>query len=85
MSDAELLEVIREALIGAKPKLERKIKNLTMETRLDEFDLDSLATTTTSGYIEDQLDIMLDEGELPKVETLGQFVALIRASMAAKT
>ncbi|MCX4242998.1 acyl carrier protein [Paraliomyxa miuraensis] len=81
MSDEELLKLIGEALISAKPKLKKSVANLTMETRLDEFNLDSLATTTTSGYIEDRLDIMLDETALPEVETLGQFVALIRSSM----
>lgn len=84
MKDEELLALVREALISAKPKIEAQTQTMTMDTRLDEFNLDSLATTTTSGYIEDKLDIELDDAQLPKVETIGHFVALVRSALAEK-
>ncbi|HWQ36338.1 MAG TPA: acyl carrier protein [Blastocatellia bacterium] len=76
MTDSEILSLIKEALVEASP--EHANVKLTMESTLGEVGISSLTALEIAGYIEEKLNIMLPDGELAPLNTIGGLVQLIR-------
>lgn len=76
MTDIEILNLIKEALVTASP--EHAGATLTMESTLGEVGISSITALEIAGYIEEKLDIRLPDDELAPLSTIGGLVELIR-------
>lgn len=75
MTDSEILDLIKEALVKASP--EHKDATLTMESTLAEVGISSITALEIAGYIEEKLSIRLPDDELAPLNTIGGLVRLI--------
>ncbi len=76
MTDGELLNLIKEALVQASP--EHAGVTLTMESTLGEVGISSITALEIAGYIEEKLNIRLPDDELAPLSTIGGLAQLIR-------
>lgn len=78
MTEQESLDLIKEALCDAAPRLKTDFASVTLETSLASIAIDSIARMEMVAYIEDELEQALPENELREIETLGQLANVIR-------
>ena len=76
MTDDEILNLIKEALIHAAP--EHAGATLKMESTFGETGIASITQLEIAGFIEEKLDIRLPDDELAPLSTIGELVKLIR-------
>ncbi|MGE0126866.1 MAG: acyl carrier protein [Blastocatellales bacterium] len=76
MTDSEILNLIKEALVHAAP--EHGGAALTMESTLGEVGISSITALEIAGYIEEKLNIKLPDDELAPLNTIGGLAQLIR-------
>jgi acyl carrier protein len=75
-------ELLAETLAETAPDGEVGL-DLRPETSLADLGLDSLGTIRLVSRIEQRCQVQLDEEELLRVETLGEFAALVERARAA--
>jgi acyl carrier protein len=76
VTDDEILSLIKEALEDAAP--EHAGATLKMDSTLGETGISSITALEIAGYIEEKLNIRLPDDELAPLNTIGEFVQLIR-------
>lgn len=76
MTDEEVLNLIKEALVAAAP--EKADAVLTLESTLGQVGISSITALEIAGYIEEKLNIRLPDDELAPLSTIGGLVQLIR-------
>ena len=81
MNDAEILRVIREAIVFAVPALEGA--ELKSEDTIGQLGISSIAVLEIVGYVEDKLGIRFPDDELAQLNTIGGLADLIRAHSLA--
>jgi acyl carrier protein len=82
VTEQESLDLIKEALRDASPRLAAEFDHLTHETSLSSIPIDSIARMEMVAYIEDEIERPLPAEELRKVSTLGELASVIRARVA---
>lgn len=78
MSDDPILALIRDALRDVAPKRGEEFATLTLDHAIEDLALDSIATMEMIGFIEERLDIVVEEQALGRVRTLGDLADLVR-------
>lgn len=73
-SDAELLDLFREAAWQVD---QREFDGLSMDTRIAELGVDSVALLEIFGFVEEELDVYLPQEDLAQVKTLRDLSTLI--------
>jgi len=73
-SDSELLELFREAAYQVD---QRELDGLSLDTRITDLGVDSVALLEIFGYVEEELDVYLPQEELAQVRTLRDLGTLI--------
>lgn len=76
MTDSEILNLIKEALVEASP--EHAGVTLKMESTLSEIGVSSITALEIAGFIEEKLNIRLPDDELAPLNTIGGLAQLIR-------
>ncbi len=76
VTDGEILDLIKEALVDAAP--EHANAALRMESTLGELGISSITALEIAGYLEEKLNIRLPDDELAPLNTIGGLVQLIR-------
>lgn len=79
MDNAELLGLIKEALVEVAPTRKRDFENVEMNTQIESLGLDSIATMEMVGFLEEQVDATFPDEELTKVNSLGDLAQLIQS------
>ncbi len=79
MTDDEILNLIKEALVAAAP--EQANATLTLDSTLGQLGISSITALEIAGYIEEKLNIRLPDDELAPLNTIGGLVQLIRRQM----
>ncbi len=77
MNDAEILEVIREAVAFAVPEMAGR--ELKSDQTIGELGISSIAVLEIVGYIEDKTGMRFPDDELAQLNTIGELATLIRA------
>lgn len=74
MSDEELLALFREAAWEVD---QREFGDLSMNTKIADLGVSSVALLEVFGFVEEELDIYLAQEDLAQVKTLGDLSKLI--------
>lgn len=82
MNDTEILVIIRGALTEVAPTRKEEFASATLEMKIEDLALDSIATMEMVSAIEDKLETTFEEAELAKVSKLGDLARLMRAARA---
>lgn len=82
MTDQEVLSLIKEALAQVAPTRKEQFANLSMDARIDDLGLDSIATMEMVGAIEDKIETTFEEAELAKVHKIADLAKLVKAAKA---
>ena len=78
MNDTQILALIRDALFEVAPTRKDDFAKITLETRIDELRLDSIATMEMVGFVEDKLETTFEEDQLARVQKLEDLAKIIR-------
>ena len=76
MTDDEILNLIKEALVSVSP--EHADAALTLDSTLSQVGISSITALEIAGYIEEKLNVRLPDDELAPLNTIGGLVQLIR-------
>jgi acyl carrier protein len=83
LNDNEVvLELLCSVIEATAPKV--PLERVTLDASIDDLELDSLATMQMLGTLEERLQVEFPDGELVKLNTIGQVVALMRASQGRR-
>jgi acyl carrier protein len=74
LQSEELLSLFKEAAWEVD---QREFDSLSMNTKISELGVDSVALLEIFGFVEEELDIYLPQEDLAEVKTLGDLSALI--------
>lgn len=74
MADIELLSLFRQAAWEVD---QREFDTLTMDTKIADLGVSSVALLEIFGFVEEELDIYLAQEDLAQVKTLGDLSKLI--------
>ena len=77
MSDTNMLELIKEELADVAPHRTADFQTITLENTIESLELDSITTMEMVGFIEERLDITLEDEDLAEVKTLNQLASLV--------
>lgn len=80
MNDANVLDLIRDALTSVAPRREAEFANLRLDQTIEGLGLDSITTMEMVGAIEDRISATFADEDLARVSTLGDLAQLIRAN-----
>jgi acyl carrier protein len=83
MTDDKILALIQNALFEVAPTRKEAFAKITLETRIDALQLDSIATMEMVGYVEDHLETTFEEDQLARVATVGDLAKIIRTHAPA--
>ena len=78
MTDADVIDLVRGALIEAKPQLADELGDLGLDTRFETIRMDSLDTLKMITVLEDRLGCVLEGDDLSKVSTVRDLGDLLR-------
>lgn len=77
MTDAEILQLIQEAVAFAVPKLAST--EIEPKDTIGELGISSISVLEIVGYIEDKLGIRFPDDQLAQLNTIGGLLDLIRS------
>ncbi|MCG8421646.1 MAG: acyl carrier protein [Proteobacteria bacterium] len=78
-TDADILQLLRDALAYADPKVAAASSDaMTMTSTLADLGIESVCALEMVGYVEDKLNILFSDDEMSKINDIPGFVALIR-------
>ncbi|MCB9664576.1 MAG: hypothetical protein H6732_10730 [Alphaproteobacteria bacterium] len=78
MTDDEALAMIKEALLEVASDKADSFDDLSLSLSIEDLELDSVTTMEMVGVLEERLDTVFPDEELPKVNTLGDITTLMR-------
>ena len=78
MNDAEILDLLKKALLEVAPGRAKDFENISVETTIEELDIDSVSTMEMVGFLEEQTDKTFPDEDLSRVHKLGDLATLIR-------
>ncbi|MCK6506342.1 acyl carrier protein [Myxococcota bacterium] len=82
MTDADILSLVKDALNDVAPGREADFAKVTLDSKIEELGLDSIATMEMVGFLEEQVEATFPDEELAKVASIRDLTVLIRASKA---
>jgi len=77
MSDGEVVQLIRGALVKVRPDLAREFEAIDIETRFEDLPLDSIDNLQMITFLEDHLGFLFQEEDFGTIETVRDVKALI--------
>lgn len=78
MNDAEILDLLKKALLEVAPGRAKDFETITVETSIQELDLDSVSMMEMVGFLEEQTEKTFPDEDLSRVQRLGDLATLIR-------
>ena len=78
MDDAQILNLIKEALFEVAPNRKEEFEDLTIDTTIEDLALDSIATMEMVGFLEDKTEKTFPDEDLAQVNALEDLASLVR-------
>jgi len=78
MDDAQVLNLIKEALFEVAPNRKEEFEDLTIDTTIEDLALDSIATMEMVGFLEDKTEKTFPDEDLAQVNSLEDLASLVR-------
>lgn len=78
MDDAQILNLIKEALFEVAPNRKEEFEDLTIDTTIEDLALDSIATMEMVGFLEDKTEKTFPDEDLAQVNSLEDLASLVR-------
>ncbi len=78
-SDAEVMDLIKQALSQVDPKRQAEFADITYEQEIAGLGLDSIAIMEMVNFIEERIDKTFPDNELHKVQKIGDLAGLIKS------
>lgn len=82
ITDDEILNLVREAVVFAAPEKAGQLGDLTMNTPLYEIGVDSVGLLEAASYVEEKVGADFADDELAHIESAADIAALVRAHEA---
>lgn len=79
MTDAEALDLIRDALNNVVPDRASDWEAIALDMTIDQLELDSICTMEMVGQLEEATNTTFPDEALPRVNTLRDLAALCKA------
>ena len=73
----EIIETIKSAFLFALPDEADRLNEITLDSRLEDLGIESIATLEIVAYVEEKYDIQFMDDELASVNSVRQIVALV--------
>jgi len=78
MNDPQVIALIQEALFEVAPTRKADFASITLNTKIEELALDSIATMEMVGFVEDRLETTFEEDQLARVQNIGDLAKIIK-------
>jgi acyl carrier protein len=79
MDDAQILNLIKEALFEVAPNRKEEFEDLELDETIEDLALDSIATMEMVGFLEDKTEKTFPDEDLAQVNSLKDLATLVRA------
>ncbi|MEO0601665.1 MAG: acyl carrier protein [Myxococcota bacterium] len=77
-SDAEVMDLIKQALSQVDPKRQAEFTEISNDQEIAALGLDSIAIMEMVNFIEEKIDTTFPDNELHKVQKIGDLAGLIK-------
>ena len=84
MAEPDTLALIVAALKTVEPDRADQFEDLSMETSIEDLELDSIALMEMVGFLEDQLETTFDDEAMAHIERLEDLARLVEQARAAQ-
>lgn len=78
MTDAQILDLIRKALVNVVPERAADWDHIELDRTIEDLELDSISTMEMVGQLEEATDTTFPDEALPKVNTLRDLANLVK-------
>lgn len=78
MTEAQILELVKKALHDVEPERTTDWAEVTLDRTIQSLELDSIKTMEMIGFLEDHTDVVFEDDDLSRVQTLEDLVFLIQ-------
>jgi acyl carrier protein len=78
MTDQQVLTLVNEALLYAKPERAHDLHLVTNEATLAELGIESIAALEMAAYLEEKLGKQFGDDELASITDMQAFIKLVR-------
>ena len=78
MTDAQILDLIRQALVNVVPDRAADWEQLDLDRTIEQLELDSISTMEMVGELEEATDTTFPDEALPKVNSLRDLANLVK-------
>lgn len=78
MDDAQILNLIKEALFEVAPNRKEEFEDLELDETIEDLALDSIATMEMVGFLEDKTEKTFPDEDLAQVNSLKDLATLVR-------
>lgn len=77
MTDKDIIELVKTALIKTRPELAGEFESIGIDTRFENLRIDSVDTLRMITFLEDSLGLVFQDEDLSRIETVKDLVSLI--------
>jgi acyl carrier protein len=78
LHDAELLDLLKRALLFARPERADVAARLTLSSTMDELGIESVVALEMVGFLEEELNIQFQDSELSQIQSMDSLARLIK-------
>ncbi|WP_257455376.1 acyl carrier protein [Archangium lipolyticum] len=78
MSDLEIIDLVKSALIKVRPEFAAGFESVAMSTRFENLRIDSVDTLRMITFLEDKVGFVFQDDDLSRIETVTDLAAIIR-------
>jgi acyl carrier protein len=77
MTDKEIVELVKAALIKTRPDLSVEFESVGIGTRFESLRIDSVDTLRMITFVEDSLGFVFEDEDLSRIETIKDLAGLV--------
>ncbi|QRN94628.1 hypothetical protein JRI60_36720 [Archangium violaceum] len=78
MSDGEIIDLVKSALIKVRPEFAAGFESVDMNTRFESLRIDSVDNLRMITFLEDRIGFVFQDEDLSRIETVTDLAAIIR-------
>ena len=78
ITEQKIIAMLKEALAYATPERKDLIRVMTLDSRLSDLGVESIAALEMAGYLEDKLGVQFPDDELASIQSIRGLANLVR-------
>ena len=78
ITEQKIIAMLKEALAYAKPEQKDLTRVMTLDSRLSDLGVESIAALEMAGYLEDKLGVQFPDDELASIQSIRGLANLVR-------